>query len=270
MNNLDLKSTSLPEIEVTTLPSKGLPYPENFTIKYVPYTFGEVVKMSQSKITRLEQYRVILEGVICSFHKEDLTFQDFQWVALLRKLSSIGDNEFYIDYNCYKCMKKSKAIFQFTDISFHDMEAEALPVVAKMSKGDFHFRPLTIGQFFELVDEDKASDTKALLAKMCSNKEFDEAYETFSTCIYDSKESRDGKILERIDKVLAHSIKNITNECSNYIDVEDGKKKKKASEVKKKTKCKGITDIAITEVDVLIRPFRDDRESIDNLLQYGL
>ena len=41
----------LPTVNVNDLPSKFKPYPQGVEISYTPYTFGELKKFSQSKLS---------------------------------------------------------------------------------------------------------------------------------------------------------------------------------------------------------------------------
>jgi hypothetical protein len=116
--------------------------------------------------------------------------------------------------------------------------------------------PLTIKKFFELVDREQTSDSLAYLAMMCTNKEYEEAYEDFNTCSFD-----DGKVLQVVDQKLGHGIRKMKNKCSNLIDVEDKEKK---------TRCKAETEVNVAGVDVIIRPFREGREPAKDVLRFGV
>jgi hypothetical protein len=249
---------SLPIFEVPgdTLPSKSLPYPKNSTISYYPYTYGEIMKISQSIAGIKLSYQAILEGIVTSFPKEDLTLQDFLYIALARKLTTLGKGQFSVPYVCPKCMQRSTAILDLDKVDLRDIEAADLPVVATFSKGEYHFKPLTVGQFFELVDKGLTGDSRAYLAMMCCNKEFEEAYEYFNTCSFD-----DGKIQQKVDRKLGHGIRSMENKCSNLVEVE-GKEKK--------TRCKEVTKVNVAGVDVIVRPFREGKEPSDDVLRFGV
>ena len=141
-NKNDGNTRFLPEInlKVKELPSKSLPYPDNCEIKYRPYAYGEVKKISQSSMSMKEVYRTLLDGVECSnFDKFDLTLPDALFIGVLRKISTLGVTDVYIPYKCTKCNGTGKHIIKTDNLEFLDLEIPDLPVVAQLTNGEFEF-----------------------------------------------------------------------------------------------------------------------------------
>ena len=129
----------LPEVKmkVNGLPSRGIPYPNGASIKHRPFTFGEIKKISQSKLDTKEKFEFILSGIDCSFDKLDLTLPDFMYIGLLRKISTLGTTEGILVVKCPKCNKEHNERLEIgsakSKIDFHDMKAPALPIIIEMS-----------------------------------------------------------------------------------------------------------------------------------------
>jgi hypothetical protein len=214
------------------------------------------MRISQSIVGIKASYQAILEGIETSFSKEDLTLQDFLYVALARKLTTLGKGQFIVPYVCHSCLQRSNAVLDLDKVDIRDIEATALPVTVTLEKGEYQFKPITLSQFFGLVDREKTGDSLAYLAMMCCNKEYEEAYADFNSCSFN-----DGKILQEVDRVLGHGLRSMKNECANLVEVE-GKKKK--------SRCKAVTEVNVAGVDVIIRPFREGGEPAKDVLRFGI
>lgn len=234
----------LPQInlDVDQVPSKFLTYPKGSTIKYRPYSYGEVKRISQSKHSKKDEFNVILEGIECSFDKMDLTVSDLLYLGLLRKISTLGTTKVEAKYDCSGCKKVVGKVFQLTDLSLKDLEVPDLPVVVDLDCGEFEFTPLTVKDCFDLIDKDKVSDHISLLATMCRNKPFEKAYELFFNC-----SSPDGMILEEVDSLLRHEVAPIEAVC----------------------KCKAKTMIELDGGQALLLPFRKSKKSARSRIRFG-
>ena len=235
----------LPQIsldDVEQIPSKFLTYPEKSTIKYRPYSYGEVKKISQSKHSKKDEFNVILEGIECSFDKMDLTVSDLLYLGLLRKISTLGTTKVEAKYDCSGCEKVVGKTFQLTDLNLKELEVPELPVVVDLDSGEFEFTPLTVKDCFDLIDKDKVSDHISLLATMCRNKSFEEAYEIFFNC-----SSPDGMILEEVDKLLIHEVEPLEAVCS----------------------CGAKTLIELDGGQALLLPFRESTDTPRDRVRFG-
>lgn len=197
-NRIDRATT-----EVTDLPSKFLAYPANTKVYYRPYTYKDLDDFNDSTVDLLSRLRFILEGIkTTGMPREDLTLADFLFVALYRRISSLGTTRFQIKIQ--RPDFTTSIVFSFEDIAFDDLTVSALPVIADISGVECHFRPLTIGQFFELLDREILPGHKdynrACLAAQISNIDFDSAFDLVNNAI-----GQDMVILNEVDKLLFHS-----------------------------------------------------------------
>ena len=197
-NSIDRATT-----EITDLPSKFIPYPDNVKIYYRPYTYKDLDDFNDSNVDLLARLRFILEGIKTrGMPKEDITLGDFLFIALYRRISSLGTTRFQIKIERPDFV--TTVSFSFENIEFEDLQAPMLPVVAEVSGVECHFRPLTIGQFLELLAKEimpghKDYERACLAAQMC-NADFSTAYNLVNNAV-----GQDLVILNEVDKLLYHS-----------------------------------------------------------------
>ena len=260
----DPNRKALPVIEVSVLPSKFLPYPEAAKVAYNPYTFGEIKKFAQSKFSPRSKYEFILEGVKTNFDKMLLTFSDFLFLALLRKISSLGNSKFQVTFICEECGFRNEVILNINEIDFKDLEVPGLPLVVEIAGTEMHFSPLSIGAYFDLIDKNLFADQMAVYAKQCTNLPYEQAHKL----IY-AASSDDGVVLEEIDKMVYHSIAPKLLKCKNLERKvmepgEDG------TDVEVIKPCEHENSIEIDSPEVVVQPFRPDRESIKSRISFGV
>ncbi len=244
----------LPEVKVmaTELPSRGVAYPKGAWITHRPYMFGEVKKISQSKLTDESSYDYILEGVECSFDKYNLTVPDALYVGLLRKISTLGTSEIIARYEkCGKCGKPGHIIFKTTDIEFEDMNIPKLPIVVDMAIGEVHFSPMTVKNYLGMVKRGKEQDEVSLYAVQATNLKYDEAYKAF----YNAS-PEDAQTLLEVDKYLFHSIKPLIKKCGNLISPDEI--------------CGNPIKIELDGGQALLLPFRRDQGTAKAKIRFGL
>jgi len=249
----------LPTINLATtkaLPSKFILYPKDASIKYRPYSFGEIKSISQSKMTITEQLEKVLSGVECNFDKKRLTLSDLLYLGLLRKISTLGTTKFIINYVCGECRSQIRRTISSDDLEFKDLEIPDFPVIADLSIGEYHFNPLTVEDFYRLHELGKSQDTIAALAMQCSNKSFEEAYKAFYNCT----NMNDAQLLNEVDKVLDHGLKPITVKCTNSADG-------------KTCGCSHENVIALDgdggKSELILTPFRESEGSSRNRIRFG-
>lgn len=248
----EVKADFIPEIRVSTkdLPSRGIPYPEGSWIIHRPYMFGEVKKISQSKLDNKASYGYILSGVTCSFDKNLLTMPDVLYIGLLRKLSTLGSTEIIARYQCDQCGKPGQFIFKTDSLDFEDLNVPKLPIVVDMSFGEVHFSPMTIKDYLMMADKGKDQDEVALYAVQAKNMNFDEAY----TRIFNAS-PEDAQLLLEVDKLLYHSVKPITKTCANLVDEKP---------------CGKHVKIELDGGQALLLPFRRDQGTAKTKIRFGL
>jgi len=236
-------TTYLPEIDVKldSLPSKGITYPANSQIKYKPYTFGEVKKISQSKLSTKDIFNFILEGIQCSFDKLDLTVGDFLYLGLLRKISSFGDAKFQITSPCI-CGNKNFIIVDISKLEFEDLNVPSLPVYVTFNDKEYAFTPLTLKDYYKAIDNGYETDSVALLSYSARNIEFNEMYNVFMNLT-----AKDFQLVSHLDKLLYHGVKPIVSHCS----------------------CGRDNEVELDGGQALLLPFRTDTESFAGRIRFG-
>ena len=197
-NSIDRATT-----EVTDLPSKFIPYPDNAKIYYRPYTYKDLDDFNDSNVDLLARLRFILEGIKTrGMLKENITLGDFLFIALYRRISSLGTTRFQIKIERPDFV--TSVSFSFENIEFDDLQVPMLPVIAEVSGVECHFNPLTIGQFLELLSKEIMPGHKdyerACLAAQISNMDFSTAYNLVNNAV-----GQDLVILNEVDKLLYHS-----------------------------------------------------------------
>jgi hypothetical protein len=257
-----------PTIEVKTLPSKWLPYPNGVKISYRPYVFGEIKKYNQSNMSLRDKYTFMLSGVIADgMDVWDLTVPDFLFIQLLRKISTFGDTECSISYKCPGCNRLSEHQFKSSDIIFDDLfdgvdinGVPKCPVTVKVSHGDMQFSPLNCRGYLDAQDFLQSNpdydDGIYMLATMCTSHSVGEAYKK----IYDGT-YEDSFKFEYLDELLYHGMAQKSFTCRNKINSigTDG------AEVV----CNTTTPVEVDSGEAFIAPFHGDAESIKNGIRFG-
>lgn len=234
---------TVPSISVIDLPSKFLSYPKGCEIRYRPYVFGEIKKFNQSKLTVREEIDYVLAGITTSFDKMGLTFSDVLYMGLLRKISTFGTTSSTVTYQCNHCSTINDKVIQNDEFEFSDLEVSALPIILSLGEKDYNFMPCTVGQYFELEEKGLFQDTVAVLATMCCNHSYDDAYEVFYHVHQDDVDR-----LDKVDAYLYHGVKPLDGVCKN---------------------CNEVTQVRLEGGRVLIRPFRRRNESVESRIRFG-
>jgi hypothetical protein len=126
-------------IAVTGLPSQFFGY-DRLTpvpkVEYRPYTHGEVKLLSDKSVASEVKYEITLDGIRTNFAKSELYFDDFQFILVLRLLSTVETNDFEVDFPDSDGASKRQA-FNLRDVEFEDVRVKALPLKFQLSNGDF-------------------------------------------------------------------------------------------------------------------------------------
>ncbi len=239
------KMQFFPEITAEMLPSQFKAYPKGTVIKYRPYAFGEIKKFNQGGKSMLDVFQMAMEGVTTEGIKlDDVTYSDALYISLLRKISSLGDTRFKVTYICSSCGKPVTDAVESTKIGFDELNVPQLPVIVEIASGVLHFRPLTYGNFIKLAKEKKVDDEVAVLATMCTNKPYEEAY----NLIYNAS-AGDGMVMEHVDKLLYHGLQRIKFKCGN---------------------CGQEDKVALDGRDALIGPFCELDQYVKSRVRFGV
>lgn len=238
----------MPLVEVTQLPSGFIAYPEGVKISYRPYVFGEIKKFNQSNMSKLNAYELAMQGVVVEgMPKDDITFADMLYIALLRKISSLGDTSFSVSFKCGKCGKTNTVSVEHKKVSFVDMEVKKLPIEVTLSNDKLiTFGLFTYGNYKELTKLNRMNDDMYAMALTAKNMSAQEAYETMYNAPVE-----DGALFDYVDRLQYHNIAPMEFTCK-----EEG--------------CGHKTRVRLTGGDVLIGPFRKSDEYVKSRVRFGV
>lgn len=203
-------------MKITELPSGMKTYPEGISFDIRKYTIGELKSLADEDFTRREMYDFILDGVKPSIPMNlyDLSLYDANFFGIQRRVITFGQNSFRFRNYCPKCRKMVLDKVQVDQIEFYDMDAPQLPVNVKLEDGtEMSFSILKLGKFLDLLDrlEGKREDVnwERLMACQCVSHTYDEALKL----LRENASIMDLPVLEKVDLILYHGIKQIQVEC---------------------------------------------------------
>jgi hypothetical protein len=223
--------SDLPTISINKLPSLCLGYPQDSTVGYHPYTFGEVTAISQSN-NPLVAFDLAVEGIITSFPKHNLYYFDYIHVATKRKLSSLNSPEISCKYYCKYCGEPGKSVFALDKVTTDDIQAPSLPITVELSVGNLIMKPITIGEFRKLLLTNQHKDRIAILASEVVNHKYADAYKLINGLV----DPEDISDIKRVDKLLYFGPKPIEITC---------------------LACDNTNKFKLEEDELLTEPFRD-------------
>ena len=259
--NVDLSPISfgvdydhLPIIRVTSiLPSGGYSYPEGYSIYYRPFVFGEIGKLSEVEPGFPELARIVLSGIRTSFPINMLTFYDFTYLALLRKISSVEGSAVKATIGCtyencdqlntYKIDVKAGGDIQFWDIKYKNLP---LLVDMKFDKGceeTYKFSPLTLERYIKLYEMGLHKDRFSIIAAQCISHPFEEMLHNIKISCGDET-----TVLKEIDDIFIQGVKPIPVKCSA---------------------CNRILYLRLESGGALIRPFRGSEDIVKSRIRFG-
>jgi len=245
-------------LKVGSLPSRSLSYPKNCEILYRPYTFGEIKKINQSKNASLkQQFDQVLTGIDCSFDKMELTVSDALYIGLLRKLSTLSKIRVRFRYKCNKCKNEPEYTMDSQDLEFDDLLSDyddssaQLPIVGEFSFGELEFVPLTLNNYYKMVDKGLEHDESAKIAYECNNKDFEEVFQL----INNMSDHEDMILLDEIDKMIYHGLKPVKFRCKTKIG--DDKV------------CDNSITVELDGGEALLLPFREREGNVKRRIRLG-
>ncbi|QIG71455.1 peptidase domain-containing protein [Rhizobium phage RHph_TM39] len=238
----------LPIIQVRDLPSKFLPYPKGSTVKYVPFTYGELQKFSSSKLSLRDRFLFVLDGITTEgFDKNDLSYYDFLYVSSLRKISSFSHTKFTSRFRCNSCEESNSQTHELSNIEFSDIQVPALPAVIPVGDDiDLHIMPLSVGNYLKIdFDEDEDEDKGLeIFARSVSNLPYSTAKGIIENATGDLLD-----MLNYVDKMMYLGRQSIETKCSH---------------------CGADNHLAMEDINDLIFPFRQSAESVRNVVRFGI
>ena len=141
--------------EIDSLPSMYKSYPKGVSITYHTYSILEIRDLS-GNLSDVNKFELMLRGIVCKgMSNRDLTFFDFIFICLMRRLLSLRANKFSIPYFCPKCHNTGQHFFELSDLVYDELKVPALPANINFhSLGRMSFKPLTIGNYLWLNKND--------------------------------------------------------------------------------------------------------------------
>ena len=182
-----------------------------------------------------------------------LTFFDFTFVSLLRKLSSLRDSKVKTTHRCAKCKEPNTYIINIsggpdTDINFWNIKYSALPIKVDLCFGEdeyaeYEFMPITVSQYLLLYNSGLHEDPAAMLAAQCVNAPFEIMMKKINTV-----NGEEETLLREVDDLLTHGIKPIPSKCAA---------------------CGAVTMLRIDSSGVIFRPFRRPDQVVKDRIRFG-
>lgn len=256
-NPIDHEQTSLSGVEVTELPSQGKLYGKGARIYFSPLSFGEMKFLSGSSLSGIESINFFLSKIQTTFDKYDLSYFDFYYITVLIKLSTFGDSNFNIRFECPKCLKQSSYTFNTADVHFEELRVPIPAVITSKDGNDYKFSPITVGKYIELIKEDKRDDYDAYMAKQMLDYPYEEALDI----IKNELNGVDTALLETVDTMFYHGVADVPIKCKNKIgEGEDG-----VEEV-----CGYKSAIPFHSIPEYARSIDSTKESLRNRIRYGV
>lgn len=236
-------------VDLSSIPSQGKSYPGDATISYTPYTFKIMKRIARTEETFPAISAAVMEGLNASFPIRDLTFPDFMFISLLRRMATMTDGLISVTAQCKNKECKNDVVFPVRisgsrcELEFDDLTAPELPVVVDLSFGTHSFMPMTIEQYVQLCNLGLGQDDAAELAIGCKTLPFKEAYERISEAT-----GEDAEWLGAVEDDLYHGVRPNRAKCS---------------------KCGSEFKVRIDSWAVIIKPFRDVERPVENRIRYG-
>ena len=246
----NLSKDDLPIFLIKELPSGFFPYPKNKNEKvyYKPYSWGGAKKFSQSTLTVIDEWDYILQGIETTFDKELLTLQDFFYIALSRRLATVGETKFSATVKCNnvldekKCESLNHVNISSNQIRFYDLalNEKQLPVKIKLKEKWYEFTPITLKDSKWLLKNNLNKDEDAQIAITCRNAPFEEILDVIKS---ESLPFLEGQYLSELELLFFHGVMPIElNSEGKEIICE---------------KCKKKIKIFLDGGGTIIRPFRE-------------
>ena len=216
-------TTSNSSVQVSELPSGGSVYPKDAQIYITPFSFGEMKYLSGSNLSDPENIEFFLKKIQTSFPKEDLTYYDFYFLTVLVKMSTFGEIDYTMTFECPDCEHLNKIPFTASDLEFYDIKVP-FPITIDLKHPynntetglkllKVSFVPVSIGRYKKMLKEVTTEDFDVYIANCIVEGTEKERIEL----VKDYLNGTDVNLLETIDTVLFHGVKDIKMSCKNKI-----------------------------------------------------
>lgn len=210
-----------PQVKVEDIPSHWKPYPKGSEILLRKYTGLELRYFSDSILSPEKEMDFILDGIqTIGFDKDDLTWHDYKYLGLQRRLISLDSADFSITWFCDKCGNTVSSQVKASNLEFDDISVPSLPMNVKLSFGTYKFFPMTIGGYKLMQKTDREEDSNPELERIkvwmflmsFHIQDLSIQPQLYQDMITKSSE-KDIRLLEEVDKRLYHSIMPVNVIC---------------------------------------------------------
>lgn len=217
------------KVERVTIECKQLPsgfgfYPKGTQVRFFPMTTKEVEILNESELSSLLLFENNLENIqTTKISPKDLTFSDFIYISIQRRLYSQTEIRCTMTSHCPNCGTKLIEEFDFNDIEFDEPKDNRLQGT-ELSGYKVEIGPLTIGAMIDMLKSDEGVTTVNTLAHQI-RKIYNPTAEIVPIPEEEAKvlayelvanswgEERD--IFNYIDSLQSHNMKPRTLKCKN-------------------------------------------------------
>jgi hypothetical protein len=287
--------------KVSSLPSEFKCYPEGVEVRYSNYEFDDFEIINNDLVDLYDRYAQMLKGIVTKgMSKQSLTFGDFLFISVQRKLNAFGAKTFKIPYWCPHCKQDGEYTFSLEDIAFEGLKY-AMPLKVRFYSypdEEYLFQPHTIGDVLMMLENEvyyqytedgvlvqdvqgnPIQDVKSVLASSCVNLDFNTAYQRIASI----SDYRDYETLTQLSSILYHGLSPFEFTCQNIVKFipSDSSKQVNENNVSNKeekeddsnspilpfsfldddtVKCNHNLRLDIKKENVLVIPFRESTES---------
>lgn len=150
--------------QVKSLPSGFGFYPKGTEVRFSPMTTGEIETLNESDLSSLMVFKSALEGIqTTKIQPTDLTFSDFVFISLQRRLYSQTEIRCTLNTTCPNCGTRIVQDFDFNELEFDEPKDNRLQTCTlggyKVVVG-----PLTIGNMISMLESERGVNTVDTLA----------------------------------------------------------------------------------------------------------
>lgn len=214
-----------PQVKIEDLPSHWLPYPKGSEILLRKYTGIELRYFSDSSLTPEKELEMVLDGIqTVGFNKNELTFHDFKYLGLQRRLISLEAENFGLTWYCPKCENTVTSSIKMESLQFDELKIPSLPMNVKLSFGSYKMAPMTVKGYLKMqktdreIDENQAIDAiKVWFFLMSFHVDDLSQQDSFYKGMISKGTEKDIRILEEVDRRLYHSLMPVDVVCPSVI-----------------------------------------------------
>ncbi len=213
------------DLLLNELPSRGLLYSDDTTLSYTPFTYGELLKYSQSFMNVKKKYMFLMDKIAATnMDKYHITLADFYYISLLINLSTFDTFSFKVTKACKQCDVKIEKTVSSKELEFDELQDNKSQAKISINEKQLLFTPITVSDFFNLFDMGKHKEQEYLFAAQCRTVDIE--LEELANYVKDCTPT-DSEAFDIIDTTFYHGVtplKVTCDECNteNTLHLEGG------------------------------------------------